>query len=132
MLPYELTDLPNRELALVRRLASRRDREIDEVLGWFAEVIRRGEELKAERDELEAKLDALQDSLGRGGRRPFGEKPGERETVEEILRLVGIGHSFGEVARRLNEAGRLTQTGKQWRAQQVKNVVRSESPAATG
>ena len=101
-------------------------------LELLAEAVGLCGRFKAERDDLDGELEALKGKLGRGGRKRFGSKPEEREVVEEILRLVGGGLSYGATAERLNEAGRRTQAGKAWRAQQVKNVVAHERSAGSG
>lgn len=72
MLPYELTDLPNRDVALLRRLAARRDREIDQALELLAEAVGLCGRFKAERDDLDGELEALRGKLGRGGRKTVG------------------------------------------------------------
>jgi len=53
------------------------------------------------------------------GRKPFGEKPGEAETLDRIKQLRrkprgGKRRSFGQVAGILNAEGRPTRTGRPW------------------
>lgn len=63
------------------------------------------------------------------GGRPFGTKPGERDTVARILSLrrKPPGRppmSFAKIARRLNDEGVPTRRGKPWRASTVQAIAK--------
>jgi len=67
------------------------------------------------------------------GRKPFGVRPGEAETVDRIkgLRRMKRGSrmSYGKVAASLNEEGRLSRSGKPWAAGSVRQIVHRLFPA---
>lgn len=48
------------------------------------------------------------------GRKPFGSRPGEVETLEHVRRLAGKGAPPAEIAAALNAEGRATRTGRPW------------------
>jgi len=63
------------------------------------------------------------------GRKPFGTKPGEAETLELIRRLRrkprgGERLSFDAIAARLNAEGVATRTGKAWAGATVYGIVK--------
>lgn len=70
------------------------------------------------------------------GRKPFGAREDERETLEVILTLrrARRGHermSFENIAKRLNAEGRATRTGKPWVPATIYGIVRAHSPRLT-
>lgn len=68
------------------------------------------------------------------GRKPFGTKPGEAETVELMRRLRrkprgGERLSFDAIAARLNAEGMATRTGKAWAGATVCGILKRRSEA---
>jgi len=62
------------------------------------------------------------------GRKPFGTRPGEAETLKMMRRLYrkprgGKRLSFGAVAKALNEAARPTRQGGPWQAATVRGIL---------
>jgi DNA invertase Pin-like site-specific DNA recombinase len=62
------------------------------------------------------------------GRKPFGTRPGEAETVHLIRRLRrkprgGERLSFAAIAAQLNAEGAATRTGKPWAPETVRQIV---------
>lgn len=101
---------------------------IRQVLGAVAEF---------EKSALVAKLRAsrvrIRRTAGRcEGRKPFGEREGEAETLERAKRLhrkngrTGKRRSYTEIASTLNTEGRQTRTGKPWSADAVRNILRTD------
>ena len=69
------------------------------------------------------------------GRKKFGFTPAQRKVVAQIklmarTRKGGVRPSLASIARDLNNMGLETGTGKQWRAQGVKNVLGQRPVAA--
>lgn len=74
-------------------------------------------------------------SLGEktGGNVPYGKdvtdtghlvtNQTEQKVITTVLRFRKRGMNYSKIARKLNKGGYPTKTGKQWHAQQVKNVV---------
>lgn len=72
-----------------------------------------------------------------GGHCPYGyqvdeegrlvQDQAESEVVDLILELRGKGWNYSAIARHINNKGHRTKLGKQWRAQQVKNVILHET-----
>jgi DNA invertase Pin-like site-specific DNA recombinase len=65
------------------------------------------------------------------GRKAFGEREGEAETVKLIVKLrrkarKGPRLSFASIAQRLNDEGVPTRYGRPWRPSTVQNVVKRE------
>lgn len=58
------------------------------------------------------------------GRKAFGEKPGEAETLQRILVLRDTGHNAAAIANFLNTAGILTRYGKPWHTGTIGNILR--------
>ena len=67
------------------------------------------------------------------GRKPFGYRPGESETVERIKSLRrmkrGKRSSYGKIAKLLNQEGRLSRSGKPWAPESVRGIVMRLFPA---
>ena len=72
-----------------------------------------------------------------GGHCPYGYQvdqegrlhvdPAEREVVDLIHELRGKGWNYSAISRHVNERGYRTKLGRQWHAQQVKNVILHEA-----
>ena len=99
-------------------------RLIRQVLGAVAEFDRRVTVLK-----LRAARERIRRRTGRcEGRKPFGSRPGEAETLERIRQLHRKPHgeerrSFQAIADALNLEGRATRTGKPWAKGTVHQLV---------
>ena len=99
-------------------------RLIRQVLGAVAEFDRRVTVLK-----LRAARERIRRRTGRcEGRKPFGSRPGEADTLERIRQLHRKPHgeerrSYQDIADALNLEGRATRTGKPWTKQVVHQVV---------
>jgi DNA invertase Pin-like site-specific DNA recombinase len=64
------------------------------------------------------------------GRKPFGDRPGEKETICLMQKLRASGHSYAAIAQDLNigPTPSMTRTGKPWHAAVVRDVlIRSAS-----
>lgn len=60
------------------------------------------------------------------GRKPFGHKPGEERTLD-MIRLMGRhGMINEEIAKRLNDGGYATRSGKQWAGPTIAKILRRE------
>ena len=99
-------------------------RLIRQVLGAVAEFDRRVTVLK-----LRAARERIRRRTGRcEGRKPFGSRPGEADTLERIRQLHRKPHgeerrSFQAIADALNLEGRATRTGKPWAKGTVHQLV---------
>jgi DNA invertase Pin-like site-specific DNA recombinase len=99
-------------------------RLIRQVLGAFAEFDRRVTVLK-----LRAARERIRRRTGRcEGRKPFGSRPGEADTLERIRQLHRKPHgeerrSYQAIADALNLEGRATRTGKPWAKGTVHQLV---------
>ncbi len=56
------------------------------------------------------------------GRRPFGSRPGESETLAR-MRALGDGRTFYAIAGQLNREGLASRTGKPWTATSVRRIL---------
>lgn len=68
------------------------------------------------------------------GRKPYGAKPGEAETLARILKLRrkpkgGERLSFAAIAERLNAEGVQTRTGRPWAPETVRGIVQRGRPS---
>jgi DNA invertase Pin-like site-specific DNA recombinase len=61
------------------------------------------------------------------GRKPYGHKPGEPETIALIRELQGRGFGLGAIAASLNEQGVTTRSGGDWFAAQVQRVIKRKT-----
>lgn len=104
---------------------------VRQILGAVAEFDRRVivDKLRAARDRRSA-------SAGRRveGRKPFGTRPGESETVETMRRLRrkprgGRRMSFAAIAAELDRQGRPTRGGGRWTAEAVRKIVTRKTKA---
>lgn len=99
-------------------------RLIRQVLGAVSEFDRRVTVLK-----LRAARERIRRRTGRcEGRKPFGSRPGEADTLERIRQLHRKPHgeprrSYQAIADALNLEGRATRTGSPWSKQVVYQVV---------
>ena len=57
------------------------------------------------------------------GRKPFGFRPGEQETIARMLELRETGHSMAAIAKTLTEEKRKPRKGKKWFEQVVGRIV---------
>ena len=90
-----------------------------------------------EKSRLVSKLrrarEAMKDATGKcEGRKAFGEKPGETETIELMRSLRrkrdGKRLSFARIAEALNERNIPTRTGARWHTTTVQNILGRKSP----
>jgi len=98
---------------------------IRQVLGAVSEFDKSVTVLK-----LRAARDRIRRRAGRcEGRKPFGERPGEAETLDQIQLLRrkprgGDRRSFGEIAAALNTAGLRSRLGRPWNRGSVYAICR--------
>ena len=57
------------------------------------------------------------------GRKRFGAKPGEAETLTRMQRLRREGCGYGDIARTLNQEHRPSRTGRPWAASVVRRIL---------
>jgi DNA invertase Pin-like site-specific DNA recombinase len=62
----------------------------------------------------------------REGRKPFGARPGERETIARIRELRAEGLAYDTIAERLNAENVLARAGR-WHATSVSRVLKAKS-----
>lgn len=60
------------------------------------------------------------------GRKPFGNRPGELETIERMLELRKQGLAYDTIAERLN-AERMPARAGRWHATSVSRVLKANS-----
>lgn len=94
-----------------------------QIQGVFAEL-----EKKRLVKKLRKAREAVRATAGKcEGRKAYGERPGEAETVRTIFakRRVSDGQrkSYAKIAAELNAEGRPTRTGSPWRASTVQNIL---------
>jgi len=63
----------------------------------------------------------------REGRKAFGFRPGETETIARVMELHASGLKLPAITRQLNAEGRKTRAGGQWFPNQVSNIIRRAS-----
>jgi hypothetical protein len=63
------------------------------------------------------------------GRKPFGTREGEAETVQRIRKLAT--KPLREIAAKLDAEGRSTRSGRPWSAEAVRLILRREEAAQT-
>lgn len=92
-----------------------------QILGAFSQYERSMIVLKLRgaRDRAKAK-----DPNYREGRRPFGEHPGEQETIKRILTLRNKNLSLGKICDVLTKEGRSTRDGGRWQRGQVDRILK--------
>jgi DNA invertase Pin-like site-specific DNA recombinase len=98
-----------------------------QMMGVFSEYERKMivEKLRGARQRAKAANPDYQE-----GRKPYGDRPGEPETIARILALKAKGCSLLKIADTLNAEGRKPRSGNRWWATSVRNViVRSEEGA---
>jgi len=61
------------------------------------------------------------------GRKPYGERKGERRTIDRILALRATGTAMDTIAETLNSEGLKPRSGKQWYGSAVRNVLLREA-----
>lgn len=61
------------------------------------------------------------------GRKPYGERKGERRTIDRILVLRAAGTAMDTIAETLNSEGLKPRSGKQWYGSSVRNVLIRET-----
>lgn len=57
------------------------------------------------------------------GRRPFGSKPGEAETLAAMKALASESHTYREIAEALNRKGLPTRMGRPWSVSSVQQIL---------
>lgn len=95
------------------------------VAAWdAAEAERTGERVARK------KRQAAESGRYRGGPRPYGfqkdgvtVRPAEAKVIRDMTAAVLAGRSLSALARELNEAGRMTSTGKPWTYQRLRDVL---------
>ena len=99
-------------------------RLIRQILGAVAEYDKAITVLK-----LRAARERIRKRLGRcEGRKPYGARPGERETLERMMQLRRKPRgdermSYGRIAKQLAAEGHATRTGKPWTAASVQTIL---------
>lgn len=87
--------------------------------------------------KLRKAREAKREAEGRcEGRKPFGARPGEAETLERILSMRRGKRgserlSFEKIAAQLNAEGVATRTGKPWAPRTVYGIVQATRPTLT-
>ena len=65
------------------------------------------------------------------GRKPYGERKGERRTIDRILSLRSAGTAMDTIAETLNSEGLKPKSGQRWYGSSVRNVlVRAQAVTA--
>src|SRR5664280_245430 len=65
------------------------------------------------------------------GRKPYGERKGERRTIDRILSLRSAGAAMDTIAETLNSEGLKPRSGQRWYGSSVRNVlVRAQAVTA--
>jgi DNA invertase Pin-like site-specific DNA recombinase len=65
------------------------------------------------------------------GRKPYGERKGERRTIDRILSLRSAGTAMDTIAETLNSEGLKPRSGQRWYGSSVRNVlVRAQAVTA--
>lgn len=87
-----------------------------------------------ERSQIESKLRAARTRIrareGRcEGRKPFGARPGEADTLALIVRMSRARSSTRTIADYLNREGRATRTGGKWHRGTVAKIIAAASVA---
>jgi DNA invertase Pin-like site-specific DNA recombinase len=65
------------------------------------------------------------------GRKPYGERKGERRVIDRILLLRSAGAAIDTIAERLNSEGLKPRSGRQWYGSSVRNVLLRQSVTTT-
>ena len=61
------------------------------------------------------------------GRKPYGERKGERRVIDRILALRSAGAAMDTIAETLNGEGLKPRSGRQWYGSSVRNVLLRQS-----
>ena len=64
----------------------------------------------------------------REGRKPFGDRQGERETIARILALRAEGLSLAKIVETLDQENRKPRAGGKWYEKQIARILERESP----
>jgi DNA invertase Pin-like site-specific DNA recombinase len=91
-----------------------------QILGAFSEYEATMIALKLRGARIRAKA---KDPNYKEGRKPFGFRPGEQETIQRVLELRKAGHSLASIAKALTTEGRKPRKGHVWFEQQVARIV---------
>ena len=67
----------------------------------------------------------------REGRKPFGFRPGEQETVARVLELRGKGVTLAAIAQKLTNEGRRPRKGEKWHEKQILRIVNRAKKGGT-
>jgi DNA invertase Pin-like site-specific DNA recombinase len=65
------------------------------------------------------------------GRKPYGERKGERRVIDRILALRAAGEAMDTIADTLNRQGLKPRCGRQWYGSSVRNVLLRQSVTTT-
>ena len=91
-----------------------------QILGAFSEYEATMIVVKLRGARIRAKA---QDPNYKEGRKPFGFRPGEQETIARMLELRETGHSLAAIAKTLTQEKRKPRKGKKWFEQVVGRIV---------
>jgi DNA invertase Pin-like site-specific DNA recombinase len=91
-----------------------------QILGAFSEYEATMIALKLRGARIRAKA---KDPNYKEGRKPFGFRPGEQETIQRVLKLRSAGQSLASIAKTLTAEGRKPRKGQVWFEQQVARIV---------
>jgi DNA invertase Pin-like site-specific DNA recombinase len=98
-----------------------------QMMGIFAELDAKMIALKLKAARTRAKT---KDPEYREGRKAFGFRPGEPETISRVMELHASGLKLPAITRQLNAEGRKTRAGGQWFPNQVSNIIkRAKKPS---
>jgi DNA invertase Pin-like site-specific DNA recombinase len=94
-----------------------------QMMGAFAEYERKMivQKLRGARQRAKASRPEYKE-----GRKPFGHRPGERETINRILALREQGTTLAAIADTLNREGRRPRAGAKWYEKQIARVLQRE------
>ena len=68
--------------------------------------------------------EGAKDPKYREGRKAFGFRPGEPETISRVMELHDSGLKLPAITRILNAEGRKTRNGGQWFPNQASNIIK--------
>jgi DNA invertase Pin-like site-specific DNA recombinase len=91
-----------------------------QILGAFSEYEATMIALKLRGARIRAKA---KDPDYKEGRKPFGFRVGEQETIARVLELRDAGHSLAATAKILTEEGRRPRKGDRWHEKQIARIV---------
>jgi DNA invertase Pin-like site-specific DNA recombinase len=98
-----------------------------QMMGAFAEYERKVivQKLRGARQRAKAARPGY-----REGRKPFGFRPGEAETVERITELRSQGYTLAKITEILHAENRKPRAGERWFEKQIARVLQRNNDAA--